>query len=221
VPVLEFLKQFNLGQFQFYACSDSARFERCINPFTKGAVQDRLVQASKRGAKGVGAAAFSGIRQGYDWDEKECEKCYRITGEQQYGECSTFAKAVGHILTSKAGPKPRIEIVSYPFHVFVLVGRVGGYTDKVDVTMVRGREQRKKRREVFSSDKQAEYGIMSDIQFGNDWALVDPWAGSMGYPDIVYTKVGSVLTGINHKQEFPFPTMLTPMSLEMERPAGE
>ncbi|HVJ93390.1 MAG TPA: hypothetical protein VM580_26495 [Labilithrix sp.] len=174
-----------------YACLDAAMFSRWINPSNKILIMDRLRRARDRRAKDAGAAAAFQI--GTRWDANALAAVHRRVTAERAGVCTTFAKAAGHILGTAPGLKPRIEIVAYPGHVFVVVGRTGDY----GATIGNG---------LFAKKLLPGYG-----DWGDEWVLVDPWAGAMGYHSVIYPD--SMI------ERYPFPGMLARLSLVMERPA--
>ena len=210
LPVINFLEPLaaDIDLYSSYACSDAGRFESCINIDQKISVMNRLIRAQDRKANGVGM--IGGFQVGTNWNADALKNCYERVRKERYGECTTFAKAAGHLLAQAKAPRPRLEIIAYENHVLLVVGRNGGYSDV-------GKGFRKKRQlpQLYYSDANSYDGAA----WGADWAIVDPWAGAMGYEDTIYQMSGGRLRGVNFQNEYPCPGMLHPVSLIMERPA--
>lgn len=86
------------------------------------------------------------------------------------GICTTFAAAVGHLLTEGViDEETRVECVAGPNHCFCIVNRAA-FEDEV--------------RKGVTHIPAAEH-------WGDDWIFVDAWAGALGYP-IFYTSIESV-----------------------------
>lgn len=155
-----------LDTFKTYACADAfmnttitggvvdyrTGFAGCINPAKRTEVRARYqsIQGTRRGAT---TPFDSHISRG-EWKAKNYEMTYaRVSGDQA-GVCVTFAKAAAHLLTAGQADGPRVEIVSFKNHVYVLVNRQGGDDDG---TVAEGWIH--------------EGGVI----------IVDPWAAAMGF----------------------------------------
>lgn len=136
-------------------------FAVCINPDEREEVLRRHDDADKRGVK-TGGGAGGGMPNAFGgppnvaWNDKECETAYAKVYGQGAGVCTLFAKAAGHVLATMLTHGPRLEIVAYKNHVFVIVGRVGGYAN--------------------NRDKLPPYAT-----WNGSWCIVDGWAGAMGF----------------------------------------
>jgi hypothetical protein len=204
MPALDFVRRAeeDISVLASYACSDAAVFSACINPSEKIIVMDRLVRGSDRKAKGVGIVG--GFQLGTDWNLDSLKNIYTRVRDSRYGECTTFAKSAAYTLSLLAGDKPRLEIVAFTNHVFIVVGR--SVASQYVTTGVG----------IKKKQMLPKWGTT----WGDDWVVVDPWAGAMGYPDIIYEFDGTYLIGINDGGDYPFEAMLDPISIVMHRPAG-
>lgn len=184
----DFVQRFQ-GQFDTlasYACLDAATFSTAVNPDNKIMVLDRLSRANDRGAKDAGAVA--GIQFGTQWDAPALLNVHDRVLQERAGVCTTFAKAAAHIMAQANVPNaPKIEIVGYTNHVFVIVGRRQG---EINVTG----------HGLFT-----RHNLPHHNQWGLGWVIVDVWAGAMGYPKTTYL----------HNMGYPFNGMLNPLKLIM------
>jgi len=94
---------------------------------------------------------------------------YQKVTQERAGICTQFAKAAAHVLTSGRANGPRVEIVAFDNHVYVLVGRSGGYKGH-----------------LLSSDWVQDAGVV----------IVDPWAGSLGHPTVYENYASYPLKGM-------------------------
>jgi hypothetical protein len=165
-----------LNDFKDFACGDAFMysydkntksidytkgFAACINPSKRDVVKARSdgLKGTTRGA----ASPFDSHVAAGEWKAKNYEQvCGRVLSERA-GICVTFAKSAAHLLTHGQTDGPRVEIVSFKNHVYVLVGRQGGVTDNGYV----------------DADWTAEPDVI----------IVDPWAASMGF-ECVYRGFG-------------------------------
>jgi hypothetical protein len=146
-------------------------FAGCINPARRMQVMQRhdAYNASNRRA---GLQMPPNRNFGWDANLGMCRSTRQKTYAAQAGLCTSFAMAAMDILTENRQPGPRIEMVAYNLHVFVIVGRAANITHNG--------------------------GRLPPYQaWGNDWWIVDGWAGAMGY-EVVYEGA----TG------YPYPGML-------------
>src|SRR5207248_1176414 len=60
------------------------------------------------------------------WDADYLRRAYDRVTQQQAGICISFALACAHILTDGQVDGPRVEVVAFQNHAYVLVNRVGG-----------------------------------------------------------------------------------------------
>lgn len=160
----------------------SAGFAGCIKASKRAEVMQRHDDAARRGASsGVGGGGIGGFGiKNVDWREEEIRKAHQKVWDQKAGICILFAKAAGYIIGSGLTHGPRIEIVSYANHAFVILGRAGGYSND------------------------GNYVLPHSMHWGNDWVIVDGWAGAMGY-DVIYQQDAG----------YPYRSMLNPVSLVM------
>ena len=199
-PQLDQQKQFACGD-AFFGCKRPAGggqppvnwtgFAACINPTQRTQVMNRHDNHTRPFVQG--GAAMGGLvvdnaaALDVSWKPANIRSQYNFVYTiLQAGICTSFGKASAHVLVS--GPRanaahPRVELVSYKNHVFIIVGRKGGYENFQD------------------------YRLPSDRRtWGDDWYIVDGWAGAMGY-EVVYTQ----------DQQFPYRSMLNPLHLVMEK----
>lgn len=195
----QLLKQIDMGAYDFvqsfqsefdrlasYACLDASRFSNCINPRNKIMILDRYNRARDRKAKDAGMSA--GMQFGIGWNAKALRGVYDRVVAERAGVCTSFAKAAAHIMTRNNTVNiPKIEIVGYTNHVFLIVGRQKG---NVAVTG----------QGFFSKHKLQDY-----IHWGSGWVIVDVWAGAMGWPMSIY----------DGSKGYPFTEMLSPLTLIM------
>ncbi len=133
----------------------------------------------------------------YKWNAEDVERIYQNVTNQKGGECTSFGKFAGHILTTTAvaaGKKPRVELVGWmpeeggTGHIYCIVNRDGQYVQSED----------------------GKWMLPPVDDWHGEWRIVDPWAGAMGYP-IVYKS----------KEEFHhYSGMLSPLYLQMQYHPG-
>jgi len=157
-----------LDAFKVFACGDAfmnttirdgvpdyqTGFASCINPPKREEVRARSLglQGTSRGA----ASPFdSKIDEERQWKSTQFRMIENRVRGDQAGICVTFAKAAGHVLTATRDEGPRVEIVSYDNHVYVLVNRTGD----------------------LAGGWRIPNGWINDPAI----LIVDPWAASMGY----------------------------------------
>lgn len=188
MAAFDFVRKFQgeFDQLASYACLDAATFDGCINPGNKIMIRDRLSRANDRKAKDAGAAAA--LQFGVQWNANALKNVYDRVLTERAGVCTTFAKAAAHILTKDNHINaPKIEIVAYSNHVFLIVGREAG---EVQISGVG----------PFAKHKLSHYNT-----WGFGWMIVDVWAGAMGWPKTIY---------VGHNG-YPFKSMLNPLTLVM------
>lgn len=190
---LAFVNQFRsqLEEMAAYACFDAATFSQCINPTEKIMILDRLKRAGDRKAKDVGIVG--GFQVGTAWNASALRNVYERVRKERAGVCTTFAKSAAHIFGTAPGLKPRLEIVGFTNHVFVVVGRAGDYIEE-------------------GSGFRRKMKLPSRDRWGAGYVIVDVWVGAMGWPKVIYPA--------SELNDYPFPGMLDPLTLVMERPAG-
>jgi hypothetical protein len=164
----------------------NAGFAGCVAPSKRAEVMQRHDAAAQRGATtGVGGGGIGGFGiKNINWREEELRKAHQKVWDQQAGICILFAKAAAYILGSGLTHGPRIEIVSYANHAFVILGRTGGYINGNNFDLPKSNDD--------------ENG------WGDDWVIIDGWAGAMGY-DVTYQKDAG----------YPYKSMLNPVTLVM------
>lgn len=169
-----------------YACLDAATFDGCIFTPNKMMIKERLQRANDRKAKDAGAVAA--LQFGTRWNAGALANVYQRVVAERAGVCTTFAKAAGHVMTRNNLPNaPKIEIVAYRLHVFVVVGR----NNQAAQATGNG---------LFRTHNLPHYS-----QWGDKWMIVDVWAGAMGWPKTIYTQ----------DLGYPFTAMLHPLTLVM------
>lgn len=134
-------------------------FARCVRPDARPVVEKRYreMKARKAGATTPGDAL---VIHGGKWNAPGYGMVHQFVTQQKAAICTQFAKAAAHVLTHGRPGGPRVEIVAYRNHVYVLVGRKGGYSGH-----------------VVDAGWVSEPGLV----------IVDPWAGSLGW-DTIYTR---------------------------------
>lgn len=144
-------------------------FARCI-PVAKRAHVEKLYREMK--ARGAGATTPGDAMHKGDgsWKGDNYARVYQTVTGARAGICTQFAKAAAHVLTANRPRGPRVEIVAYRNHVYVLVGRTGGYSQGNVVPP------------SWTSDR----GLV----------IVDAWAGSLGNPTVYENYASYTLKGM-------------------------
>lgn len=136
-------------------------FARCVNPKVREDVQERFLKY-KNTPPGTHPPNFKAAspspEPGSDWTPKTYQTAFTVVTKIKAGVCTQFALAAAHVLTNGRDSGPRVEIVAYDNHVYVLVGRKG---------------------EVKNNK------IPNDWHKQSDLVIVDGWAGAMGY-EVIY-----------------------------------
>lgn len=135
-------------------------FASCVNPKVREAVHERFLNYKKVpfGTYPQNYVAVSSSpKPGSEWQPEACAFAFKVVSKIKAGVCTQFALATAHVLTNGRKSGPRVEIVAYDNHVYVLVGRKG---------------------EVKNNKIPNDWHKQSDI------VIVDGWAGAMGYPVI-------------------------------------
>jgi hypothetical protein len=144
-------------------------FSGCINqnPAVYYKVVERALAFNNKSSGGAlsGGQGMGGAMVSNKWSAPNVAMAAKLLQSRQGGVCSEFGKAAAHHLTEGrlTQPHPRVEIVAYKNHVFVLVGRKGG--------LVNGR-------------------VPDSWIHEPELVIVDAWAGSLGY-DIVYQSINN------------------------------
>jgi len=147
-----------------FVSGDAVQFPGCIHP----AKRKKVLAAAKAFANKAGVqvggtgAAVAGLGSPR-WQSGMLQRSYGTVTRNRAGVCTTFAHTAAHILDKRHGTA-RIEIVSFRNHVFVVVGREGGYDRKL-----------------------RSYVLPNYSTWSGDWHVVDGWAGAMGH-EVVYRK---------------------------------
>jgi len=127
-------------------------------------------RAHRGSAFSTGAAA---VAQNYSWSR--IASTARGVIASKGAVCTTFAQVSAYILGGSSDTcvsSPRIEIVSQKNHVFVLLGRTGGFA--APAARVAGR----------LVDTQARLPPASE--WSDSVVVVDTWLGSLGYPQVIF-----------------------------------
>ena len=137
-------------------------FAACVNKKERKAVQERFLKF-KNVPPNTHPPQFKAVsatpKPGSDWAPSSYETAFKVVSKIKAGVCTQFALASAHILTSGRETGPRVEIVAYDNHVYVLVGRTG---------------------DVTKGNK-----VPNDWHKQSDLVIVDGWAGAMGY-EVIY-----------------------------------
>jgi hypothetical protein len=113
-----------------YASLDAGTFPQCIAPGKEREVREKSETAKKKAeympTAGTGMTGNS-MTPDSEWNETRLKFAYQQVKGLKAGICTSFAKAAAYVLVKGRSSGPRIEIVAAPAHVFVIVGRTGGY----------------------------------------------------------------------------------------------
>ncbi|HEY6514251.1 MAG TPA: hypothetical protein VI032_19900 [Burkholderiaceae bacterium] len=144
-------------------------FARCI-PASKRAQVEKLYRDMKKRGAGATTPGDAMYTPGGSWKGHNYGLVYQTVTGARAGICTQFAKAAAHVLTATRPKGPRVEIVAYKNHVYVLVGRSGGYSQGHVVPS------------SWTSDPRL--------------VIVDAWAGSLGNPTVYETYASYPLKGM-------------------------
>jgi len=143
-------------------------FARCI-PVAKRPQVEKLYREMKARGAGTANPGDAMYTPGRDWKPMNYNMVYQKVAQERAGICTQFAKAAAHVLTSGRANGPRVEIVAFDNHVYVLVGRSGGYKGH-----------------LLGTDWVQDAGVV----------IVDPWAGSLGHPTVYENYASYPLKGM-------------------------
>jgi len=153
-------RRVELDECKTTGCGDASRFGGMINADRRDQIVERE-QATRTGrgdqAGGIGAVSKA-------WNPGALRNTYDGIRRDGGGVCTTFGHYCAHVLSYGRPLNQRIEVVAYKNHVFVIVGRRGGY-------------------------REPGHGIPPRETWGNNYCIVDGWLGAMGY-DVVYPNGG-------------------------------
>jgi len=144
-------------------------FARCI-PAAKRAQVEKLYRDMKKRGAGATTPGDAMYTPGGSWKGHNYGLVHQTVTSARAGICTQFAKAAAHILTGHRPNGPRVEIVAYKNHVYVLVGRTGGYNAGHQVPP------------TWTSDSRL--------------VIVDAWAGSLGNPTVYENYASYPLKGM-------------------------
>jgi hypothetical protein len=126
----------HLRKYGEYACADAYHgttidkvtgpnykmgFARLINKSQRAEVWKRYSEMKERGAGGTMPGDTN-----FGWSNFRAKSIHARVHAERAGICTTFAWAAAHDLTFGKTEGPRVEIVAFSNHVFVLVNRQGG-----------------------------------------------------------------------------------------------
>ncbi len=185
-----------LNQCKNFACTDVGTFAGDIN--------QRLSEAQREAIylRGTGHGHATGIpfippaagNAAGDWNPNDLRTAYDNVYKYRAGECTSFAKAAAHILSTHApGPRilPRIEIVSYRWRG--RGPRFNGEGQPIYVKDATGQFTNRQAMEakfithVFcvvgrsGQDVQHNQPMPQSNSWGDDCCIVDCWLGALGY----------------------------------------
>jgi hypothetical protein len=169
-----------LEQFKSWTCADAINFRKYIAKKSLDLVLEREQQYHERlkysvhqGVTGVSAAIVG--PEGYTWTQiaETAKNCMKLKA----AVCFSFALTAVYILMGKSKDYvgPRIEIVASDAHVFVIVGRVGGF--------------------VGSSESGTRQRLPPANQWNSHAIVVDAWAGSLGN-EVIYDPASTFWNGM-------------------------
>jgi hypothetical protein len=166
-----------LNEFCSYACADafsytnrdprtgqrdySSGFAACINPKKRIEVEKR--HDALRGTQGAATPGDANI-PGAAWKPENYANVYKHVKKNKAAICTQFAKAAAHVLTHDRPHGPRVEIVAFKNHVYVLVGRQGAVATSA-----------------------GKWTLPASWKDDPAVVIVDPWAGSLGWKVIYET----------------------------------
>ena len=130
-------------------------FAGCINPSERQAVRAR--HASLKGTSRGAATPFDSHLSPGEWKATKFRLAYDRVMREKAGICATFAQAAAHVLTTGQTTGPRVEVVSFRNHVYVLVNRSGDVDE-----------------DTIPPSWLGDPGVV----------IVDGWAAAMGYESV-------------------------------------
>ena len=218
---VESIREHTEWMVDYVACMDAATFEGCINPAKKEDILAREL-AARKGAIGGARAAEAvspgillqaiGKKTGPSWDKNSLKSSWDQVTETRTAICTTFAKAIAYCMHCIWRPgMPNIELVAYRNHVFCIVNRSGANdVDPPPITMGKIPRQFGSKRKL---PKPAEWRCHIGY-----YAIVDVWAGAMGWDSIYYGNRGTIMArdaAGNWGDYYPWPQMLNPLEQVM------
>jgi hypothetical protein len=207
-----------LSRCKNFACTDVGTFSGDIN--------DQLPESMQRAIyeKGIALGRATGIplitaRNGH-WDPASLSAAYGRVYGAAAGECTSFANAAAHVLSTHVLPwMPRLEIVSFRHHRRVPRMRLDRATGEYVPVYKRDADG------ILTNDQAMEYqyvthvfvvvgrqgpevdagDVMPDARtWGADARIVDCWLGALGYQcsftAAAYPKPGYLITGCVFKE---------------------
>jgi len=170
-----------LNGMKTWACLDAGNFAGIFKHLglsepQKQAILDREKDAKARGGGATVTGMGAGIvvnRNTWGQISSTAQGCI----SRKAAVCFSFAQSAAYIVGGKGKQcreSPRIEIVALKNHVFVLVGREGGFTESQG--QVKGKATRIMKRTVLPPPK----------EWGQTTVVVDGWLASLGARHVIY-----------------------------------
>lgn len=139
-----------------YASLDARAFEGVINPANKEVVLAREKNwKPPHGSVGTGTGAAVRPDPDRAWKPMVLKLTYEQVCNNRAGVCTSFALAAAHYMTTSQPTGPLVEVVAISNHVYVVVGREGGYVDG--------------------------WKLPSKSAWGSGCIVVDVWLAAMGW----------------------------------------
>lgn len=163
-----------LNKLQLFASTDVLTFPQCVKKSSErhGDIIQKAKDYNNRPMKEDSYASSpmsAAINTKKHWNNRLAEQVYKSVQDEKAAMCTTFAYSAAHILSQDNPNNCRIEVIAHNkgmgSHVFVIVGREGGYT---------------------MNEKKWQLPTISE--WPRNFIIVDAWAGAMGY-DVIYDDV--------------------------------
>jgi hypothetical protein len=143
-----------------YASLDAKTFESVINPSQKETVMARLnawkPPTGTAGTGNMGAAVQPAPDR--SWKATVLKLTYDAVCNNKAGVCTSFALAAAYYMTASQTTGPLVEVVAIKNHVYVVVGREGGYADG--------------------------WALPPKSSWGSGCIVVDVWLAAMGWKSV-------------------------------------
>ncbi|HEY1288979.1 MAG TPA: hypothetical protein VGF58_11690 [Burkholderiales bacterium] len=202
-----------LNRCKTFACTDVGTFSDDINDQLPGPARQAIYDRGIEHGRATGIPLIR-ARNGH-WDPESLYTAYARVYGANAGECTSFANAAAHVLSTHVLPwMPRIEILSFRHHRRVPRLQLNRETGKYEPLYKRDANGN------LTNDQAMEYQYVTHVfvvvgrqgpeidagdvmpaaqTWGTDAVIVDCWLGALGYPCAFwiarYPKPGYLATG--------------------------
>jgi hypothetical protein len=181
-----------LNECKDFVCSDAAQFDGDINPNISPFHRARILQRAQAQGQATGLAEIPRVgRVRDDWNPDSVRRAHQAVYERRAGECTSFAKAAAHLLSTVATHpfKPRIEVLAFRQHQLrprfnrdgspLMIRKPGHDAPVQAVTSITISH-------VFCVVGRRGVALTPSSHWNPEVRIVDCWLGSLGY-DCVFT----------------------------------